>query len=131
MEPKHLTKQQFGQRLYSLMLQRNWNQSDLARHAGIPRDAISTYIRGKFLPTARNLDKLAKAFGLQKVDILPNYVEGSMEAEEHPEIELRASASAPGMCWLRINRLVSMATAVKIIELIETDSVGAKAANSD
>ena len=48
--PKSLTKQEFGKRLYSLMVERGWQQSDLARAAGIGRDSVSTYMRGHSLP---------------------------------------------------------------------------------
>src|SRR3546814_4094336 len=44
--PRHLTKQEFGRRLYQLMLAKNWSQADLARRAELGRDSISTYING-------------------------------------------------------------------------------------
>src|SRR3546814_10206285 len=48
--PRHLTKQEFGRRLYQLMLAKNWSQADLARRAELGRDSISTYINGKTFP---------------------------------------------------------------------------------
>lgn len=121
--PKHLTKQQFGRRLYQLMLARGWNQSELARQANLPRDSISTYIRGVALPTPRSLKSLAEAFGINMTDLLPNAVEAALD-EDLPSLEIKVSPSAPSTAWLRVNRLVSLTTATRIIELIESDRVG-------
>ena len=61
MSPRELTKQEFGRRLMALMLDKGWNQSELARAAKLGRDAISTYIRGISFPEPKNLVKLAQA----------------------------------------------------------------------
>jgi transcriptional regulator with XRE-family HTH domain len=121
--PKQLTKQQFGKRLYQLMLSRGWNQSELARQADLPRDSISTYVRGVAFPTPKSLKALATAFGVQMTDILPNAVESPTD-EDHPSFELKVSPSAPSTAWLRVNRLVSLSTATKIAQLVEADDVG-------
>lgn len=121
--PKHLTKQQFGRRLYQLMLTRGWNQSELARQAGLPRDSISTYVRGVALPTPKSLQALAKALDMPAPEILPNAVEMALD-EDHPSLEIKVSPSAPNTAWLRVNRLVSLSTATKIAELLESDTVG-------
>lgn len=128
--PKHLTKQQFGRRLYQLMLSRGWNQSELARQAELPRDSISTYVRGVAFPTPKSLKALATALGVQMTDILPNAIESAVD-EDHPSFEMKVSPSAPSTAWLRVNRLVSLSTATKIAELIEADQVGAVRATPD
>lgn len=122
--PKHLTKQEFGRRLYQLMLARGWNQSELARQADLPRDSVSTYIRGRTLPTPKSLQAMADALGVTPADILPNSIESAVD-EDMPSIEMRVSTSAPSMAWLRINRLVSLSTAAKVIEMIEGESEAA------
>lgn len=121
--PKHLSKQEFGRRLYSLMLARGWNQSELARQAGLPRDSISTYIRGRSLPTPKSLQMLAEALGMRPADVLPSIVESAID-EDNPALEMRVSTSAPNAAWLRVNRLVSLSTASKVIELINQDRIG-------
>jgi transcriptional regulator with XRE-family HTH domain len=128
--PKHLTKQQFGRRLYQLMLSRGWNQSELARQADLPRDSISTYVRGIAFPTPKSLKSLAVALGVSMTDILPNAIESALD-DDHPSFELKVSPSAPNTAWLRINRLVTLSTATKIAELIQTDQVGEPRAPSD
>lgn len=121
--PKHLTKQEFGKRLYRLMIGKGWTQSELARQAGLPRDSISVYVRGRSLPTPVNAEKLARAFGVSSRDILPNAIESAID-EDEPSFEMRSSVNAPNVVWLRVNRAVTLATAVKVAELLQTDQVG-------
>ena len=118
--PRHLTKQEFGKRLYELMIKKGWNQSDLARHAKLGRDSISTYVRGIAFPEGKNLEKLCQALGVKREDLLPNTVEEAMD-REHPSMEIKVSHSDPSKCWLRINRMVSTATAAKVFELINAE----------
>lgn len=118
--PQHLTKQQFGQRLARLMLAKRWNQSELARQAGLPRDSISTYVRGRSLPTPVSLHKMAAALGVRPEELLPNQTEAAVDADT-PSVELRVSTSQPNAAWLRVNRLVSLETAVEVARLLEKD----------
>ncbi len=119
--PSHLRKQSFGRRLYKLMMERGWHQSELARRAGIPRDAVSIYVRGKSFPTPRNLAALSAALGVAETVLLPNHTESAID-EDNPSFEMKVSPSAPSVAWVRVNRLVSLATAVKIAELLEHDT---------
>lgn len=122
--PKHLTRQDFGRRLLRMILAKGWNQSDMARQANLPRDSISTYVRGIALPTPKSLKALAEALGVSEIDLLPNAVESAID-EDHPSFEIRVSPSAPSTAWVRLNRLMSLSTATKIAELIESDVVAA------
>lgn len=121
MAPKHLTKQQFGKRLYRLMLGKGWTQSELSRQADLPRDSISVYIRGKSLPTPQSAQKLANALGVKIEELLPNQIESAID-EDNPAFELRQSPNTPGVVWLRVNRLVSVPTGLKIAELLSNDN---------
>ena len=116
--------------IYQMMLQRGWNQSELARQANLPRDSISTYVRGMAFPTPKSLQALAEALGVSVPDILPNAIESAID-EDHPSFEIKVSPSAPSVAWLRMNRLVSLSTATKIAELVESDHVGAVRAPAD
>lgn len=115
-----LTKQEFGRRLYKLMLEKMWNQSELARQAGLPRDSISTYIRGRSLPTPKSLQALANAFDMPPEELLPNLRAAPSEAT-NSVVELRESGSNSGAVQLRLNRLVSLSTAAKVMEIISQD----------
>jgi transcriptional regulator with XRE-family HTH domain len=120
MKPEHLTKQEFGRRIYKLMLEKGWNQSELARRADLPRHSISVYINARSLPTPQSLEKLARALGTTADELLPNHVEAAIEADI-PSLELSVSSDDPTKAWLRMNRLVSTRTAGKIVELLATE----------
>lgn len=121
MTPKHLTKQEFGRRLYELTLAKGWRQSDLARKADIQRNAISTYVLGKALPTPVNLHKLAKALGVKSEELLPNHAESAIESD-NPALSMQVSPGAPEKAWLRVNQLVRTTTAVEVIKLLQADN---------
>ena len=118
--PKALSKQEFGRRLYALMIARNMNQSDLSRAADLGRDSISTYINGKTFPTPKALQKLADALGVEPDELLPNGMLAAME-EEHPAVELRQAAGHTDKAWLRVNRAMSFSTAAKIVAMIDEE----------
>jgi transcriptional regulator with XRE-family HTH domain len=122
MTPKNLSKQEFGQRVYTLMLKQGWNQSELARQADLPRDAVSTYVRGLAFPTPVNLEKLAAALGVTASDLLPNRPLESI-GSSIPSLDIRVSPQAPNMAWVQVNRLCSLSTAVEIIRLINMDHI--------
>lgn len=120
LRPKHLTKQEFGKRLYKLMIAKGWHQSELARRADVARDSVSTYVRGVSLPEPGNLERLARALGVEPVDLLPNHIEAAID-NDIPSLEMKVSGSDPRVAWLRINRLVSTATCLKVAELLGGD----------
>lgn len=122
LRPKHLTKQEFGKRLYKLMVAKGWHQSELARRADIARDSISTYVRGVSLPEPDNLDRLAKALDVDPVSLLPNHIEAAID-NDIPSMEIKVSSSDPTVAWLRVNRLVSTATCLKVVELLGADAL--------
>lgn len=121
--PKILTKQEFGRRVYKLMLEKGWRQSELARQADLPRDSISQYVRGKTFPTPLSLQKLAKALGVEPNVLLPNHAHGAI-AEDDPEFEMKASAGDPSKVWVKVNRLMSMKAAVEVAKILDEDTVG-------
>jgi transcriptional regulator with XRE-family HTH domain len=118
--PRHLTKQEFGRRLFNAMINKGWNQSQLSRQSGVARDLVSIYIRGKSLPHPANLQKLADALGVEVAELLPNVVEEAID-KDPSSFEFKSSTSAPGVGWLRINRMVKLTTAMAVGELIAKD----------
>lgn len=128
--PKNLTKAEFGRRLYKLMVAKGWHQSELARRADLPRDSVSVYVRGKSLPTQQSLAALAKALGVDPLELLPNHVESAID-HAMPSIEFKVSPNTPEVAWLRVNRLVSTAVALKIMELLNNDDAVDRARGSD
>ena len=115
---RHLTKEEFGKRLYTLMREKGWNQSQLAKYAGMGRDNVSQYIRARSFPTPENASKLATALGVKPEELLPNYYESALERES-PETEYRSIPNDPDHVWLRINRRCKKSVALKILGMIE------------
>lgn len=108
---------EFGRRVQSLMLERNWNQAELARAAGLGRDSISTYIRGKVFPDPKNLKRIADAFGMTPQQMMPSDMTSAIDAEV-PALEMRQSAADPTKVHIRINRTVTVEQASKIFSIL-------------
>lgn len=120
---RHLTKEQFGRRLYNRMLDLGWNQSELARQAGLPRDSISTYVRGQSFPTPLSLKKLSDALGARPEELLPNSAESAID-RDNPAMEMKVSTADPTKAWLRVNRMVTLSNAAKIMQILSEDASG-------
>ena len=114
---KTIRRTEFAKRLYSLMMSKNWNQSDLARQANLGRDSVSQYIRANNTPSPRNLKKLADALGVEPVELYPNYEAASVE-EEMPALSFRQMPGDEEHMWVRINKKVPKAVAAKIMLLL-------------
>lgn len=112
-------KQDFGRRLYKLMLNKGWRQSELARKAGMQRSSISAYIRGNTLPTPVNIDKLAAALGVSDPDdLLPKHLVGST-LSDRPVFELRAGSTGQGRVHVRLDMVMPMDIASEITALVK------------
>ena len=61
----------FAIRLAEELDSKGWTQSDLARRAGISKDAVSTYVRGRSIPTGEFLDRISNALEVDKAELLP------------------------------------------------------------
>jgi len=114
---KTIRRTEFAKRLYSLMMNKNWNQSDLARASNLGRDSISQYIRANNTPSPRNLKKLAEALGVEPVELYPNYEAAAVE-EEMPALSFRQMPGDEEHMWVRINKKVPKAVAAKIMVLL-------------
>lgn len=102
---RHLTREQFGERLFNLMVNKGWSQAELARQADLQRDAISKYIRGVSLPEPHNLKKLADALDVKVEDLQPNVQETQIKLHAAPSLDIRTGAD-PTTSWVKINRLI-------------------------
>lgn len=124
--PTNLTKHEFGKRLYRLMIGKGWTQSELSRRANIKRDNVSKYIRGVSLPGRTNVIALANALGAQPDDLLPDQAITAMDAE-NPSFEMKVLSEDMTKTRLRVNRIVSIDSALKIAEILKND----EAANTE
>ena len=120
--PRDAVLRDFGQRLQSLITEKGWNQSELARRAAdhmpdgkFGRDNVSNYVRGLVLPGPAHLHAMAKALGVKQPDLLPARGVPSVDAKM-PEFEMRDVGA--GKAWLRINQQVDFGVALEIARLL-------------
>ena len=121
--PKDAVLVDFGRRLQRAMIEKGWNQSELARRATghmangeVTRDAISKYINGVTLPGPDRLQAIAKALHMQPADILPT--RGiTAGAEKSPALDVRDVGE--GNVWLRVNQQVEWARALEIMKILK------------
>ena len=119
--PRHLSKQEFGQRLKRKMVEKGMHHAELARRSDLPRNNISTYINGRSYPSEQSLGKLAKALGCEPDDLLPNRLEMAIRGEQMPDMQIKASINDPKRSWLQINRLVMTSNALRIALILQED----------
>lgn len=115
---RHLVKSEFAKRLYHHITSRGWTQSEFARNCDIPRDAISTYVRGRSMPSPTNLERMAGVLGLRPEDLMPNYYEAAQSKQE-PTIELRDVPNEEGYMWLKLNMRLPKKVAIQIFMLAQ------------
>lgn len=124
LEPRELTRNEFGRRLMHFTAKKGWNQAELARQANVGRDSISNYVNGRQFPGPKILERLCTALGVDREQLLPNSLMNAIDAEQ-PAIELKQAPGHPDKAWLRINRAMSFATAAAIIALIKEEDAAA------
>jgi transcriptional regulator with XRE-family HTH domain len=119
--PPDAIRTQFARRLQAALLDKGWNQAELARRMGpllrnrrLGRDNISKYVRGKVLPTPLALDAMAKVLGVKPTDLLP--VRAS--STERPPQLYRGLEADHTMCWVQINLALPWAKAMAIQGII-------------
>ena len=120
MSQKVLQKQEFGRRLYGLILEKDMNQADLARLSGLGRDSISTYVRGRSVPSPQNLQKIAKALGVDKDILYPNYAAAAALVEE-PTLQIKAVDGSADSMWLVINMKVPAEKAIEVMKILKSE----------
>lgn len=113
-----MSRAEFAQRLYNILLEKGWTQSELARRAELPRDNVSMYVRAKSSPTPQSLKKMADALGMSPSELYPTYAVASVATDDLPSFDMKMSASDPSKAYIRVNRLVRAGTAAKIAALL-------------
>lgn len=118
MSNRHLVKAEFAKRLYNKIAERGWTQSEFARNCELARDAISTYVRGRSIPSPQALEKMASVLNVRPEDLLPNYYE-SAQSKVEPTFELRDVPNEEGYMWIRLNMRLPKKLAMQIFMLAQ------------
>jgi len=126
--------QKFAAKLNAALDERGWSQSELARRAGIRRDAVSTYCRAAAIPSKVFLDKIAKALGGSAAELLdgslpPGAVIPPQAQPRKKPVAVRTSPAgieltqdAGGDLRLRVDLVVTLEQAMKILALLKADA---------
>lgn len=124
---------EFARRLQAAMQQKGWNQSELARacdkllpkpakgqiqNLTFGRDTISHYVRGVSMPRPERLAIIAKALGVEQDDLIPPLGVPSAGGDR-PAFQM--SSAGDGRVFLSVNRTMSMALAMQITELLNSE----------
>lgn len=118
MSNRHVVKAEFAKRLYNKIAERGWTQSEFARSCDLARDAISTYVRGRSIPSPQALEKMASVLRVRPEELLPNYYEAA-HAKQEPMFELRDVPNEEGYMWLRLNMRLPKKIAMQIFMLAQ------------
>lgn len=118
MSNRHVVKAEFAKRLYNKIAERGWTQSEFARNCDLARDAISTYVRGRSIPSPQALEKMASVLRVRPEELLPNYYEAA-HAKQEPMFELRDVPNEEGYMWLRLNMRLPKKIAMQIFMLAQ------------
>ena len=105
-------KERLSSNIRRLLVARGWNQSDLARHSGVGTDNISRYLKGKYVPNAKHLGKLADALGVVASDLY-----GEQESDEYA-VEFRVLREDPSQALVKLNQVMPTEIAVQIVTLV-------------
>lgn len=108
---------EFGKRVYKAIVDQGITQSELARRAGLGRDSVSQYVRGRSVPSPLNLNKLADALGMEAEDLFPDYAAGAYDSEELSQ-QISAVPGDTTHMWVRVNMKLPTEKALQILNII-------------
>lgn len=124
-----LELEQFARKLHEAIVSRGMSPSDLAAEVwgrttdargysvAKGRDRISVYLQGKSVPDPKNLLKIATVLGMKVEDLAPDVTASAVE-KENPEIAMTAIAGHHDKVFLRVNKLVPLELAARIISML-------------
>ena len=103
-------------KLRGLILEKGWNQSELARRSGMRPSNVSNYLRGSNVPNPKQLAKLADALGTTPGDILN--VGGEMEAPKSRALSVSQVEEREGHLRLQVDQVVPAEVATQVLGLL-------------
>lgn len=119
----------FARRLNQALLAKGWRQADLVRavHNLMPSDMdsdarakafgrhlVSSYMRGRHMPSPVNIALMAKALGLTVRDFVP---EGAAVVVGHTDRAIQVTMSTGGMARLKLDMELPNDIALQIMAL--------------
>ena len=114
----HARAKAVGERLKALILEKGWNQSELARRAGMRPSNVSNYLRGSNVPNPTQLAKLATALDTTAAELL-----GAGDVLAHngaPNSVCLTKVEDEGRLRLQVDQVVPADLARQVIGLLLT-----------
>lgn len=111
-------KTDFSRKILQLMGDKDLTQAELARRAGIGRDNITGYIRGRCLPRASHLKAIAEALNVQPDTLLEGRVFESPKEEPKADeffAKIEQRGTDPSHVLLHVRQLVTMKQALQVM----------------
>lgn len=105
-----------AERLRVLILEKGWNQSELARRSGMRPSNVSNYLRGSNVPNPKQLAKLAEALGTSPGEILN--AGGVLEAPKSRALSVSQVGEREGHLRLQVDQVVPAEVATQVIGLL-------------
>lgn len=118
MDTTKAQKQELAKNLREQMARKGWNQSELARRAGMGRDNVSCYARALTFPRDDHLRALAKALSVDVETLVPGY--SSMFGEAEPPFAMTPVGGGERV-HLKVNKVISTRRALRIMELLHEE----------
>ncbi len=118
---REMAKAEFAKRLYGEIAKRGWTQSEFARFCGLARDAVSTYVRGRSLPSDAALQAMARVLEIPATQLLPISRAPAQVALDEAGyfVELRDLPHDPGFVILKLNKRIPRKLAKQVVKLIQ------------
>jgi len=119
----------FGRRLQARMIERRVNASEVARAVwgtttdgrgytvARNRDRMSQYLAGRSTPTPDNLKRIADFLGTTPEDLAPDLHAAAIDRTP-PELAMHQAPGRPDRVHLRVDKIVPLDVAAKIIALL-------------
>lgn len=112
-------RDEFAARLRARLKDRNMNQTDLAKRIGMSKDAVSTYARGRSLPSGPKLEEIAAALETTPGELMPHVHEPIMEGAGDPS--LRAHNDGTATMWMAVR--LPLDVAVQVLNIINENRI--------
>ena len=115
-------RRELSTRLQAAMAERGWTQTDLVAASGLRKDQISVYVRGRQLPRADGMARLAAAFGIAEADLLPGIDRRRAEDGTRDEFRLESVAGAPDRVRIHLRRELPTRLALDIAAMLTDEA---------
>lgn len=112
-------RRKFSENLLQVLEERGMTQTDLARRSGLSKDAISTYVRQRSIPTKDSLELIAKALEVEPARLVPKVTGDSKRSP------ITVTMEGADKMRVVVDAVLPVHVATQIIELINSAEAAA------